>query len=114
MPIPCCAQAGLVGQRRVAFLGRDDARFGRRRQVCPGATHGLSSSDAAFPPQRQPIQRILAVRGEQMAFPPSDFRLLRFWSDDYPAHKRLGAWAEVLSRMLLKAQVEQLSDAPFQ
>ncbi len=49
-----------------------------------------------------------------MAFPPSDFRLLRFWSDDYPAHKRLGAWAEVLSRMLLKAQVEQLSDAPFQ
>jgi AraC-like DNA-binding protein len=49
-----------------------------------------------------------------MAFPPSDFRLLRFWSDDFPAPKRLAAWSDVLNRMLLKAQVEQLSDAPFQ
>jgi len=49
-----------------------------------------------------------------MAFPPSDFRLLRFWTDDYPAPKRLSAWTEVLSRMLLKAQVEQLADTPFQ
>lgn len=49
-----------------------------------------------------------------MAFPPSDFRLLRFWSDDYPASKRLSAWTEVLSRMLLKAKVEQLTDTPFQ
>src|ERR1700742_441559 len=49
-----------------------------------------------------------------MAFPPSDFRLLRFWSDDFPAPKRLAAWSDILNRMLLKAQVEQLSDAPFQ
>lgn len=49
-----------------------------------------------------------------MAFPPYDFRLLRFWSDDYPAGKRLEAWTQVLSQMLLKAQVEKLSDAPFQ
>jgi len=49
-----------------------------------------------------------------MAFPPADYRLLRFWSDDYPAPRRLSAWTEVLSRMLIKAQVEQLSDAPFQ
>jgi AraC-like DNA-binding protein len=48
------------------------------------------------------------------AFPPADFRLLRFWSDDYPAQKRLHAWTDVLSRMLLKAQVEPLNDAPFQ
>lgn len=48
-----------------------------------------------------------------MAFPPSDFRLLRFWSDDYPAARRLGAWAETLSHMLLKAKVEKLDDAPF-
>jgi AraC-like DNA-binding protein len=48
-----------------------------------------------------------------MAFPPSDFRLLRFWSDDYPAARRLGAWAETLSRMLLTAKVEKLGDAPF-
>jgi AraC-like DNA-binding protein len=49
-----------------------------------------------------------------MAFPPSDFRLLRFWSDDYPPQKRLAAWADVLSRMLLTVQVEPLGDAPFQ
>ncbi len=49
-----------------------------------------------------------------MAFPPSDFRLLRFWSDDYPAHRRLEAWSEVLSRMLLKSVVEPLTDEPFQ
>jgi len=48
------------------------------------------------------------------AFPPDDFRLLRFWSDDFPAQKRLAAWTDVLSRMLLKAQVEPLNDAPFQ
>lgn len=48
------------------------------------------------------------------AFPPADFRLLRFWSDDYPAQKRLSAWTETLSRMLLRAQVEPLNNAPFQ
>jgi AraC-like DNA-binding protein len=49
-----------------------------------------------------------------MAFPPTDFRLLRFWSDDYPPRQRLAAWSEVLSRMLLKVQVEPLTDIPFQ
>ena len=49
-----------------------------------------------------------------MAFPPSDFRLLRFWSDDYPPQKRLPAWADVLSRMLLKVQAEPLTGTPFQ
>jgi AraC-like DNA-binding protein len=48
------------------------------------------------------------------AFPPSDFRLLRFWSDDYPASRRLAEWTDVLSRMLIKAQVEPLNDTPFQ
>ena len=48
-----------------------------------------------------------------VAFPPADFRLLRFWSDDFPAQKRLSAWTDVLSRMLLKAQVEPLNGAPF-
>lgn len=48
------------------------------------------------------------------SFPPSDFRLLRFWSDDFPHAKRVGAWTEVLSRMLLKAEVEALTEAPFQ
>jgi len=49
-----------------------------------------------------------------MAFPPSDFRLLRFWSGDYPANRRIEAWGEVLSRMLLRADLEPLSDEPFQ
>jgi AraC-like DNA-binding protein len=49
-----------------------------------------------------------------MAFPPSDFRLLRFWSDDYPPQERLAAWADVLSRMLLRVQVGPLTDIPFQ
>jgi AraC-like DNA-binding protein len=49
-----------------------------------------------------------------MTFPPSDFRLLRFWSGDYPANRRLEAWSEVLSRMLLRADLEPLSDEPFQ
>lgn len=49
-----------------------------------------------------------------MAFPPSDYRLLRFWSDDYPQPKRLAAWADVLSRMLLRVQAEPLTGAPFQ
>jgi AraC-like DNA-binding protein len=49
-----------------------------------------------------------------VAFPPADFRLLRFWSDDYPAQLRLSAWTDVLSRMLLKAQVEPLNGALFQ
>ena len=49
-----------------------------------------------------------------MAFPPSDFRLLRFWSGDYPANRRLEAWSEVLSRMLLRADLEPLSHEPFQ
>jgi AraC-like DNA-binding protein len=49
-----------------------------------------------------------------MAFPPSDFRLLRFWSGDYPVNRRLEAWSEVLSRMLIRAELEALSDEPFQ
>ncbi len=48
-----------------------------------------------------------------MAFPPSDFRLLRFWSDDYPAARRLTAWSDTLSHMLLRAKVEKLDEAPF-
>jgi len=49
-----------------------------------------------------------------VAFPPSDFRLLRFWSDDHPPNERLAVWTDVLCRMLLKVKVEPLTDAPFQ
>jgi AraC-like DNA-binding protein len=48
-----------------------------------------------------------------MKFFPSDFRLLRFRSDDLPAHQRLAGWSEVLSRMLLKVDIESLSPQPF-
>ncbi len=46
--------------------------------------------------------------------PPPDYRLLRFWSDDYPIHVRLAAWQEVLGRKLLRADIEPLSEDPFQ
>jgi AraC-like DNA-binding protein len=49
-----------------------------------------------------------------MSFPPSDFRLLRFWSDDYPPDQRLPAWSDALNRMLVKAVVEPLTSTPFQ
>jgi AraC-like DNA-binding protein len=54
------------------------------------------------------------IWGDRLAFPPSDFRLLRFWSDDFPAARRLPAWTDVLSRMLLKAEVEPLTATPIQ
>jgi len=57
---------------------------------------------------------VALVGGHGVAFPPSDFRLLRFWSDDYPPQERLAAWSDVLSRMLLKVKVEPLTDTPFQ
>ncbi|HTQ14826.1 MAG TPA: AraC family transcriptional regulator [Rhizomicrobium sp.] len=46
--------------------------------------------------------------------PPSDYRLLRFWSDDLPVHQRLAAWRTVLGRKLLRVEIEPLSDQPFQ
>lgn len=49
-----------------------------------------------------------------MAFPQSDFRLLRFWSEDHEPHLRLPDWTEVLSRMLLKVDVEPLTPTPIQ
>ncbi|HEY4115119.1 MAG TPA: helix-turn-helix domain-containing protein [Rhizomicrobium sp.] len=49
-----------------------------------------------------------------MKFPPPDYRFLRFWTDEYPAHQRIGAWRQVLSQMLLKCEVEALSAEPFQ
>jgi len=45
--------------------------------------------------------------------PPSDFRLLRFWSDDFPVHMRLAAWQEVLGRKLLRAEVRPRTDGTF-
>ncbi len=49
-----------------------------------------------------------------MALPQSEFRLLRFWSEDHEPHLRLSDWSEVLSRMLLKAEVEPLTPTPVQ
>jgi AraC-like DNA-binding protein len=48
-----------------------------------------------------------------MDAPPSDFRLLRFWSDDFPVHMRLPAWQEVLGRKLLRAAVRPDPEVPF-
>lgn len=49
-----------------------------------------------------------------MKIPPPDFRQLRFWSDEYPPDRRLAAWQEVVSRMLLKVELEPLSNETFQ
>ena len=49
-----------------------------------------------------------------MKFPPPDYRFLRFWTDEFPEHQRLGAWRTVLSQLLLKCEVEPLSTEPFQ
>jgi AraC-like DNA-binding protein len=49
-----------------------------------------------------------------MKFLPSDFRLLRFRSEDFPASERIAVWQEVLSQMLLKVEVESQSKQAFQ
>jgi AraC-like DNA-binding protein len=68
-----------------------------------------------LPEAERPVEvGVAVIEGREVAFPPSDFRLLRFWSDDYPPHERLAAWADVLSRMLLKVKVEPVTDIPFQ
>jgi len=48
-----------------------------------------------------------------MKFPPPDFRYLTFRTDEYPEHRRREVWCEVVSQMLLKQEVEPLSDEPF-
>jgi AraC-like DNA-binding protein len=48
-----------------------------------------------------------------MKFPPPDFRYLSFKTDEYPEHRRREVWCEVVSQMLLKQEVESLSDEPF-
>jgi AraC-like DNA-binding protein len=48
-----------------------------------------------------------------MKFPPPDFRYLSFRTDEYPEHRRREVWCEVVSQMLLKQEVEALSDEPF-
>ena len=48
-----------------------------------------------------------------MKFPPPDFRYLSFRTDEYPEHRRREVWCQVVSQMLLKQEVEPLSDEPF-
>ncbi|HEY2071266.1 MAG TPA: AraC family transcriptional regulator [Rhizomicrobium sp.] len=45
--------------------------------------------------------------------PPNDFRLLRFSSDRYAERDRREAWEQILSRKLLRLNVESRIDAPF-
>jgi AraC-like DNA-binding protein len=49
-----------------------------------------------------------------MKFFPSDYRLLRFRSDEIAEGERLAAWREVLSQMLLNVSIEPLSKQAFQ
>jgi AraC-like DNA-binding protein len=49
-----------------------------------------------------------------MNFPPPDCRFLRFWTREYPLHQRLDAWRDVLAQLLLKTELESLSEEPFQ
>ena len=48
-----------------------------------------------------------------MKFPPPDFRYLSFRTDEYPEHRRREVWCQVVSQMLLKQEVEPLSDETF-
>lgn len=45
--------------------------------------------------------------------PPSDYRLLRHHSNEYPAAQRLAVWTEIVARKLLKVEIEPLT-LPFQ
>jgi AraC-like DNA-binding protein len=44
---------------------------------------------------------------------PPDFRLLQFSSEEYPAHSRLAAWQDVLTRKLINAKVAAAGAEPF-
>lgn len=49
----------------------------------------------------------------RMDKPPSDYRLLRHHSNDYPPADRLTVWKEIVARKLLKVEIEPLT-LPFQ
>jgi AraC-like DNA-binding protein len=44
---------------------------------------------------------------------PSDFRLMRFLSSDYPAQQRLAVWQQILSSRLLKVEIEPVTAQSF-
>lgn len=44
---------------------------------------------------------------------PSDFRLMRFLSSDYPAQQRLAVWQKILSDRLLAVEIEPIVSQSF-
>lgn len=46
--------------------------------------------------------------------PPGDYHLLYFTTNRVPQHARVDYWREMLSRKLLRASVDPLSDGPFE
>ena len=44
---------------------------------------------------------------------PADFRLLQFSTDEWRPHERFDLWRDVLTRKLLRAAVDPISERPF-
>jgi AraC-like DNA-binding protein len=48
-----------------------------------------------------------------MVMHPAPAKMLRFSTDDFPAHKRIDAYREIYSRTIVKHDIELLGDGPF-
>jgi AraC-like DNA-binding protein len=63
--------------------------------------------------RREPRAARGGGQGLSLDVAPADFRLLGFTTDEWQPHERFDLWRDVLTRKLLRAAVDPLSDRPF-